>query len=104
MNALHAQEEAMKMIMSVLVAVLSFGGFTFSSFAEEMGKMKNDMSAEGMGHKDAMKGEMKGKPDDMKKQKDSMKGETKAKHDDMKGEMKTKHDDMKGEMKGAMGK
>jgi Sec-independent protein translocase protein TatA len=98
------QEESMKMNMIGLVAVLCFGGSAIPSFADEMGKMRNEMKAEGVGQKDAMKGEMKGKAEDMKGQKDSMKGEMKAQHNEMKGEMKAKHDDMKGEMKGAMGK
>jgi Sec-independent protein translocase protein TatA len=95
----------MKMNMVALVAMLCLGGSTVPSFAEEMGKMKDEIKGDAMGHKDAMKGEMKGKLDDMKRQTDSMKvkGETKAKHDAMKGEMKSKHDDMKAE-KGAMGK
>ena len=90
----------MKRSIITVAAILCLGGFTIPSFADEMGKMKNDMKTEGMSQKDAMKG----KQDDMKGQKDSMKGETKPKHDEMKGEMKSKHDDMKGEMKGAMGK
>lgn len=88
----------MKKIMT-LVAILCVSGFAVPSFADEMGKMKNDMKTEGT-QKDAMKA----KQDEMKGQTDSMKGETKAKHNEMKGEMKPKHDDMKGEMKGAMGK
>lgn len=91
----------MKINMIGLVAILCLGGITVPSFADEMGKMKNEMKPEGTGQMDAMKGKMKGKSDDMKGQKDSMKGETKAKHDEMKGEMKTKHDS---EMKGGMGK
>ncbi len=85
----------MKKIMT-LIAILCVGGFAVPSFADEMGKMKNEMKTEGMAQKDAMKG----KQDEMKGQTDSMKNETKAKHN----EMKPKHDDMKGEMKGAMGK
>ena len=63
----------MKNIMLSLTAVMCLVGFSSLSFAEDMGKMKDDM-----------KGEMK-----MKGMKDEMKG-------DMKG-------DMKGEMKGKMG-
>ena len=76
----------MKTIMIGLAGVLCLAGLTPLSFADEMGKMKNEMKGDAMGHKDAMK------------------GETKAKHDEMKGEMKPKQDEMKGEMKGAMGK
>src|SRR5262245_2046982 len=87
-----------------LAKVLGLGGLTPLSFADEMGKMKDEMKGDAMGHKDAMKGETKGKSNEMKGQQDAMKGETKAKQDAMKGEMKPKHDEMKGEMKGAMGK
>lgn len=65
----------MKKIMLSLTAVMCLVGFSSLSFAEDMGKMKDETKGD-------MKGEMKG-----------MKGE-------MKGDMK----DMKGEMKGAMGK
>jgi|SRR5215813_8288396 len=95
---------SMKMNMIGLVAVLCLAGLTPLSFADEMGKMKDETKGDAMGHKDAMKGETKGKSNEMKGEKDAMKGETKAKHDEMKGEMKPKHDEMKGEMKGAMGK
>ena len=97
------EEVLMKRIMLSLIVVMSLGGFSALSFADEMGKMKGEM-----------KGEMGKTKDDMKGEKDKMKGEskgkgdeTKAKHDEMKGEMKGKHDEMKGEMKGqtgAMGK
>src|SRR5215831_2582105 len=100
----QSRRDSMKTIMIGLAALLCVGGFTARSFADEMGKMKDETKTEGMAHKDPMKGEMKGKSDDMKGQKDSMKSETTAKHDDMKGEMKPRHDEMKGEMKGTTGK
>ena len=62
----------MKQIMLSIIAVMCLAGFTSLSYADDMGKTKNEM-----------KGEMKGQKDDMK-----------AKHDEMKGEMKGKSGEM----------
>jgi hypothetical protein len=73
----------MKKILLSIVAVVGLVGFGTLSFAEDMGKMKD---------------EMKGKTDNMMGKKDEMKGA------EMKGgEMKT-HDGMKNEMGEAKGK
>jgi hypothetical protein len=103
-NDYHTRRNPMKTTVVSLVTVFCLAGLTPLSFADEMGKIKNEMKGDAMGHKDAMKGETKGKSNDMKGKKEPMKGETNAKHDEMKGEMKPKHDESKGEMKGAMGK
>jgi hypothetical protein len=88
-----------KMMLSIAAAVCLMCASS-ASFANEMGKMANEMKGE-------MKGEMKAKHDEMKAKKDEMKSEMKMKTDEMKGEMKMKKDDMKSdmknEMKGAMG-
>ena len=78
----------MKNIMLSVTAVMCLVGSSSLSFAEDMGKMK-----------DEMKGDMKGHKDEM-----MMKGDMKAKPDEMKGEMMEKKGEMKSEMKGAMGK
>jgi hypothetical protein len=92
---------SMKKIMLSVIAVMCVVGFGSLSFAEDMGKMKDEMKGEMKEMKGDMKGDMKGE----------MKGKMKAKHDEMKGEMKEMKgemkgmkDEMKGEMKGAMGK
>ena len=46
----------MKRIMLLLIAVMCLVGFSSFSFAEDMGKMKEEMK----GHKDEMQGEMNG--------------------------------------------
>ena len=85
------------MITAVAVAGLMCAGSY--SFANEMGKMANEM-----------KGEMKAATDAMKVKPDAMKGEMKAKTDSMKAskdamkdDMKAAKDAMKGDMNGAMG-
>ena len=55
----------MKKIMLSAIAVMCLAGFSSLSFAEDMGKMKDEMKGE---MKDEMKGEMK----------DEMKGEMKG--------------------------
>ncbi len=50
----------MKKIMLSLIAVMGLVGFSSLSFAEDMGKMKDEMKGEMKGMKDDMKGEMKG--------------------------------------------
>jgi hypothetical protein len=88
------RRSSMKKILMSVVTIACLTGFGTLSFADEMGRMK-----------DEMKGEMmKAKKDEMKAEKEVMKSEMKAKKDEMKGEMKMKKDDMKGEMKGAMGR
>ena len=47
----------MKKIMLSAIAVMCLAGFSSLSFAEDMGKMKDEMKGE---MKDEMKGEMKG--------------------------------------------
>lgn len=73
------------------------------SFANEMGKMANEMTGEMKAGTDAMKGKigaMKGEmKEEMKARTDSMK----ASKDAMKDEMKTTKEPMKGGMKGALG-
>ena len=88
----------MKKIMLSLIAVMGLVGFSSLSFAEDMGKMKDEMKSERKmkGMKDEMKGEKMG---DMKGDKmGEMKGE---KMGDMKGD---KMGEMKGKMKEGMGK
>ena len=53
----------MKKIMQSLFAVMCLVGFSSLSFAEDMGKMKEEMKGDMKGHNDEMKGEMKGKMD-----------------------------------------
>ncbi len=100
------RRSSMKKIMLSVIAVMCLAGFSSLSFAEDMGKMKDEMMGEMKGEMKEMKGDMKGE------MKGKMKGKMKAKHDEMKGEMKEMKgemkgemkDEMKGEMKGAMGK
>jgi hypothetical protein len=73
---------SMKKILLSIATAACLVGFGALSFAEDMGKMKD---------------EMKGKADSMMGKKDAPKGE------EMKGEMKA-HDGMKGEMAEAKGK
>jgi hypothetical protein len=73
---------SMKKVLLSIAAAVCLVGFGTLSFAEDMGKMKD---------------EMKGKADSMMDKKDTMKGE------EMKGAMKAK-DGMKGEMGEAKGK
>ena len=57
----------MKKFMLSLIAVMCLVGFSSLSFAEDMGKMKEEMKGDMKGHKDEMKGEMKGTTDAMKR-------------------------------------
>jgi len=80
----------MKKIMLSLFAVMCLVGFSSPSFADELGKMKEDMTGEKDKMKTGVKGkadEMKGKGDAMKKKEESMKGEMKGTSDEMKGMM-----------------
>ena len=92
-----------KKMMIAIVAVVGLMCAGSYSFANEMGKMANEMKGE-------MKGEMKAATDTMKAKPDAMKGEMKAKTDSMKAskdamkdDMKAAKDAMKGDTKGAMG-
>ncbi len=95
----------MKKIMQSLFAVMCLVGFSSLSFAEDMGKMKEEMKGDMKGHNDEMKGEMKGKMDGKKGKKDEMmmKGDMKAKPDEMKGEMMEKKGEMEPLLKKAFG-
>jgi hypothetical protein len=73
---------SMKKVLLSIATVACLMGIGTLSFAEDMGKMKD---------------EMKGKADSMMGKKDTMKGE------EMKGDMKA-HDGMKGEMAEVKGK
>ena len=93
----------MKKMMIGVVAVVGLMCAGSYSFADEMGKMSNEMKGEMKAATDAMKA----KPDLMKGE---MKGEMKAKtesmkasKDTMKDEMKATKDSKKDEMKGATG-
>jgi hypothetical protein len=100
-SSLFTRRFPMKKIMLSVIAVMCLVGFSSLSFAEDMGKMKDEMKGEMKEMKGDMKGEMKG---DMK---GDMKGKMKAKHDEMKGDMKQMKGEMKekmGEMKESMGK
>jgi hypothetical protein len=57
----------MKRFMLCVTAVMCLAGFSSLSFADEMGKMKDEMKGEMKGEKDKMKGEMKGKMGEMGK-------------------------------------
>jgi len=48
----------MKKILLSVVAIMCFVGFSASSFAEDMGQMKDEMKGEMKGMKDEMKGAM----------------------------------------------
>src|SRR5215472_3447430 len=83
---------SMKKIMLPLIAGLCLTSVSSLSFADEMGKMKEDMK----GEKDKIQG-------DVKDEKDKMKADVKGKAAEMKGKgdaMKKKEETMKGEMKG----
>jgi len=62
----------MKKIVLSIVAVMFLASFSSLSFADEMGKMKEEM-----------KGEMKGEKEKMKGEKEKMKGEMKGKMEEM---------------------
>ena len=66
----------MKKIVLSIVAVMFLASFSSLSFADEMGKMKEEMKGEMKGEKEKMKGEMKG-------EKEKMKGEMKGKMEEM---------------------
>ena len=57
----------MKKIVLSIVAVMFMASFSSLSFADEMGKMKEEMKGEMKGEKEKMKGEMKGKMEEMGK-------------------------------------
>jgi len=94
---------SMKKIMLPLIAGLCLTSVSSLSFADEMGKMKDEM----MGEMGKMKEDVKGEKDkiqgDVKDEKDKMKADVKGKAAEMKGKgdaMKKKEETMKGEMKG----
>jgi hypothetical protein len=64
----------MTTIMLSIIAATCLIGFSSFSFADEMGKIKDEMEGEMKGHQDEMKGEMMGKMDAMKGEEDEMKG------------------------------
>ena len=106
----------MKRILLSAVALMCLIGFNAVSFADELGKMKDEMKGEMKSDMkatgDAMKEEVTGRKDEikgamgaLKGKKDEMKGamgELKGKKDVMKNEMKMKKDDIKGTMKDEM--
>jgi hypothetical protein len=106
-SLLTTRRSSMKNIMLSVIAGMCLVGFNSLSFAEDMGKMKDEMK----GHQDEMKGDMKGTMGATKGMQGEMRSDMKAQHNEMKGEMKTQHNEMKGdtkdmksEMKGTMGK
>ena len=66
----------MQKIVLSIVAVMCLAGFSSLSFADEMGKTKEEMKGEMKGEKEKMKGEMKG-------EKEKMKGEMKGQMGEM---------------------
>ena len=86
-----------KIITAVAVVGLMCAGSY--SFANEIGKMANEMKGDMKHDMDSMKGDMKANMDAMKGKPGVMKDEVKGKLDDM----KASKDAMKGNLKGAMG-
>jgi hypothetical protein len=94
---------SMQKMMVSIAAVACLMCASAYSFANEMGKMANEIKGEMKADVDAMKGNagaMKGEmKEEMKTKTDSMK----ASKDAMKDEMKATKDAMKGGMKGVLG-
>ena len=87
---------SMKKIMLSLIAVICLAGFSSFSFADEMGKMKEDVMSEKNKMKEDVMGEMGQMKADVKSEKDKIKGDVTGKKDKMKAGVKGKADEMKG--------